>query len=148
LNWNDEALKIASTFDRRELLVEDLYAFKMWAGRLQQHVRSGMGFPTSTWYAIANRAAAALPDWTPEKCADLLVRKQHDYGHDNINAFGHIGIAVRLSDKIARLLNLKDRVPAVGDESASDTLEDIVGYCVIALMLENSTFNLHLKDAA
>jgi len=40
---------------------------------------------------------------------DLLVRKQHDYGHDNINNFGIIGVAIRMCDKIARIKNLSNR---------------------------------------
>ena len=36
----------------------------------------------------------------------LVCQKQADYGHGNINAFGELGIKVRVSDKKARLKNI------------------------------------------
>ncbi len=76
----------------------------------------------------------------------LLASKQHDYGHGNITAFGLQGVLVRLSDKIERLINLKSKIGKAKNESLTDTLRDIVGYCVIALMLNDETFNLDLGD--
>ena len=77
---------------------------------------------------------------------DTLVSKQHDYGHDNINAFGIIGVAVRLSDKIARYENLVDKPNKVAGETIVDTLMDMVGYATIARMLEDGTFQLDLEE--
>jgi hypothetical protein len=74
-----------------------------------------------------------------------LCKKQHDYGHGNINRFGIYGVIVRLSDKIERLENL-NKIETPHNESKHDTLLDIVGYCVIALMLMDDTFNLDLGD--
>jgi hypothetical protein len=76
--------------------------------------------------------------------ATLLASKQHDYGHGNITAFGMKGVLVRLSDKVERLINLTTK--NARNESILDTLRDIVGYCVIALMLHDETFNLDLGD--
>lgn len=85
-----------------------------------------------------------LPDY--EDLYNLLCRKQHDYGHENINNFGLIGVAVRICDKIARAENLKTRESnAVRNETVIDTYEDIIGYAVIALMLDAGTFNLQLE---
>jgi hypothetical protein len=75
---------------------------------------------------------------------DILVRKQNDYGHENINAFGLVGLAVRISDKIARYRNLDGRDNQVANESYLDTLKDMVGYAVIARMYANKTFQLPL----
>jgi len=88
--------------------------------------------------------------WDRDSLLELLARKQADYGHDNIERLGRIGIAVRMCDKIARLLNLskKDGVTAVKDETLLDTLHDLVGYVVIASMLERGTFFYNLKGAA
>ena len=80
-----------------------------------------------------------------EMCS-LLVSKQHDYGHRNITAFGLRGVLVRLSDKIERLNNLKSKKSKAQNESLLDTLRDIVGYCVIALMLNDETFHLELGE--
>ena len=38
--------------------------------------------------------------------AEVVIAKQHDYGHDNILAFREQGLIVRLWDKLARLKNL------------------------------------------
>mgnify|MGYP003132363292 CR=1 FL=1 len=74
-------------------------------------------------------AAALLP---------LLIAKQHDYGHMNIQRFGVEGILVRMHDKIARLENLSMRSYDMEDgalcEATEDTIADLVGYCVIASM--------------
>ena len=69
---------------------------------------------------------------------ELLIAKQHDYGHMNIQRFGIEGIIVRMHDKIARLENLSMRSYDMGDEalneSTEDTIIDLVGYCIIACM--------------
>jgi hypothetical protein len=92
----------------------------------------------------ASRGLRALGLWDPEEMLDILVRKQNDYGHENINAFGIVGLAVRISDKIARYRNLDGRDNQVANESYLDTLKDMVGYAVIAQMYANKTFQLPL----
>jgi hypothetical protein len=79
-----------------------------------------------------------------EMCA-LLASKQHDYGHGNITTFGLKGVLVRLSDKVERLINLKSKKSKAQNESLLDTLRDIVGYCVIALMLNDETFQFGIR---
>ena len=99
------------------------------------------------WTEIAIQAVQDLRrtnDWDSGEMATLLASKQHDYGHGNITAFGMKGVLVRLSDKIERYINLKSK--KAQNESKTDTLRDIVGYCVIALMLNDETFNLDLGD--
>lgn len=80
--------------------------------------------------------------------AELLIKKQKDYGPENIARFGIIGICIRLNDKVARLENLfmksgsddfKDilkntSLNSVSNETVLDTIIDIAGYCAIALM--------------
>ena len=99
------------------------------------------------WTEIAIQAVEDLRlnnEWDSGEMATLLASKQHDYGHGNITTFGLKGVLVRLSDKVERLINLKSK--QARNESAVDTLRDIVGYCVIALMLHDETFNLDLGD--
>lgn len=93
----------------------------------------------------AGRALVDMGAWDIESLQDTLCSKQHDYGHDNINAFGVFGIAVRLSDKIARYRNLQDRPNRVAGETVLDTLTDMVGYAVLAKMLDDGTFQLELE---
>lgn len=90
-----------------------------------------MGINTSVWM---------------DKVVLLVAKKQHDYGHLNITRFGIRGLLVRLHDKYARLANLfdKDFDPEV-EESVEDTLLDVVGYCLIGIMLDRGTFTLELS---
>jgi len=75
----------------------------------------------------------------------LLIKKQRDYGHDNINAFGEYGILVRANDKIARLKNLYDK-ETIENESIEDSWLDEGGYSILALMVRRGLFNLELKE--
>lgn len=88
------------------------------------------------YYAI--RALMIRDKWDKESLATLLTKKQHDYGTKNILAFGPLGICVRMSDKIARLGNLRGKTAK--NESMIDTLMDIIGYAVVAMMLDNGSF--------
>lgn len=85
--------------------------------------------------------------WDTAEMIKLLCRKQHDYGHGNINKFGMAGIIVRLSDKVERLKNLRSHGlnPEI-KESEIDTLLDIVGYCVIGHMWNEGTFQADLGE--
>ena len=75
--------------------------------------------------------------------ADLVIKKQKDYGHENILAFGELGILIRTNDKMARLKNL------IGKEGVTeprlDAWVDIVGYGIIALLLDRDWFKLELE---
>lgn len=66
---------------------------------------------------------------------EVLLRKQKDYGPQNIALTGITGVAVRLNDKIQRLINLirQDSTPEF--ESIEDTAIDIMNYGAILLML-------------
>ena len=67
--------------------------------------------------------------------AELLEKKQADYGNNNIIKFGTKGVLVRVSDKVERLINLtwnNDKEPKF--ESVEDTWKDIAGYAILALI--------------
>ena len=81
--------------------------------------------------------------WNAINLHTLLVRKQKDYGHENIERFGLDGVKVRLWDKVARFENLKGQETA-SNESTDDTLCDIIGYCTIHEMVCDGTFSLPL----
>lgn len=101
------------------------------------------------WTEIAIEAIEELrmrKSWDSGEMCALLISKQHDYGHGNITSFGLQGVLVRLSDKIERLNNLKSKKSKAKNESVLDTLRDVVGYCVIALMLNDETFGLELGE--
>ena len=75
----------------------------------------------------------------------ILVRKQKDYGPENIRRFGRQGLMVRLHDKVARLENLTGSNRTPNNESIEDTFIDIVGYCAIGIMWEQRNFLLPLS---
>ena len=98
----------------------------------------GLG-ATAYWTAYNEGWEVKLDQWL----VALLARKQHDYGPENILRFGVQGLLVRLHDKVARLenrLSKRDGKNAVNGEGVIDTLKDIVGYCVIGMLLVRSEF--------
>ena len=82
---------------------------------------------------------------TALRIAEIVIAKQHDYGHDNILAFRERGVVVRLWDKISRLKNLVWENNDPKNESIEDTFTDIAGYAIIGLMLADDTFTNELK---
>lgn len=100
------------------------------------------------WSFIGRHALNILTitGWRPDQnnMVATLIRKQKDYGPENISRFGNIGLLIRMHDKIARLENIYSKcewdfnkaiaVNAVSDETIIDTLMDIVGYAAIAIM--------------
>ena len=83
---------------------------------------------------------------TALKVANIVIAKQHDYGHDNILAFKEQGLVVRLWDKINRLKNLFWTNSEPKNESIEDTFTDIAGYAIIGLMLAEGTVTNELAD--
>lgn len=80
-----------------------------------------------------------------QEMLELLCRKQHDYGHQNINNFGILGLAIRMCDKFARIKNLQQRGTEGKNESLYDSYLDVVGYAAIAMMYHDGTFQLKLE---
>lgn len=78
----------------------------------------------------------------------VLVKKQRDYGHENIRKFGRTGLIVRIQDKVARLENLlaKDDGEHPHNESIFDNVVDVMGYSAIGIMWERDSFLLKLKE--
>ena len=78
---------------------------------------------------------------------NTLVKKQRDYGHENIARFGRQGLIIRTHDKLARLENLTKvaRSYQAQNESIVDTVLDIAGYSAIGVMWERGTFLLPVK---
>ena len=65
----------------------------------------------------------------------LYLRKNAAYGNGAIGSTGLYGIAVRMSDKVRRLLTLTRRASDdTGDESITDTLLDLAVYAVIGVV--------------
>jgi hypothetical protein len=76
-------------------------------------------------------------------CFRLFAQKQNDYGMGNIAMNGNkrlalLGLAIRLNDKVQRMLNLLDKGEDGLNESLEDTGHDITNYGAI--------FNTVLND--
>lgn len=74
--------------------------------------------------------------------ADLLVKKNHDYG-DSVNnppillpgLSSNSAILVRMSDKIERMRNLlANEDSLIETEPLEDTIRDLAGYCILLLV--------------
>ncbi len=80
-------------------------------------------------------------DAVVKEVKELLLRKRDDYGTENISRFGELGVVIRLSDKLDRLVNLvvKPKLSgkggnAVNNEPIDDTWLDIIGYGILGLL--------------
>ena len=116
------------------------------------------------WFLLASHSAISLfnhllddPEYSKfvnvmlskKLVTATVIKKQHDYGPENISKFGMWGLIVRLHDKIARLNNLmstkRKGFNSVSNETIYDTLLDIVGYSTVALLWINNYFFLPMK---
>lgn len=78
-----------------------------------------------------------------EELLDILVKKQEDYGPNNIQSApgGALnGLQVRLYDKMSRLINLISTGAKPENESLRDTFVDIANYGAIGVMILDGTF--------
>jgi hypothetical protein len=99
------------------------------------------------WVFLGSMALTVLKDnygITSADITELLIKKQTDYGPENINRFGQFGLVVRTHDKVARLENLLAKGINPYNESVIDTYMDIVGYSAIGIMVERGWFNYPL----
>lgn len=73
-----------------------------------------------------------------DRLAELLIKKQRDYGPKNISHSpgGPInGLRVRMYDKLARINNLCETGATPQNESLRDSFMDLANYGIIALMV-------------
>lgn len=73
-----------------------------------------------------------------DKLADVLYKKNRDYGNSfdkTVNKIGHRVLLVRVMDKYDRIENLilNDEKNKVADESLKDTFLDLAGYSILSL---------------
>lgn len=71
----------------------------------------------------------------------LFEKKLSDYGTDDITEVGIGGVVSRLTDKLARIKNLLKTGAKPNFESTEDTLMDIIGYSIIALLLQRGQWS-------
>lgn len=80
----------------------------------------------------------------------LALRKNADYGNENITSLGEEGVFVRMHDKVARLKQLvwNRKTGEVKTESVEDTYLDLLNYAIFALMLRRGTFESDKEEKA
>lgn len=151
-SWNTAAREAVTALSPVGAVLDDDVATQLIerkVQRLRDLINSKQltdGALASAIITIGRGAADMLSNrglWDIDEIVALLCRKQHDYGHGNILAFGMVGVAVRDSDKVARWLNLAGKQGTA--EPAIDALLDMVGYAAIAQMLLNGKFTLELE---
>jgi len=79
---------------------------------------------------------------------DLLVRKGKDYGDEPLKKFGLRGIVMRLHSKIERATTIyfkNEGQNSVSDETTEDTFKDIIGYGILALLMQKGYYGEELK---
>jgi hypothetical protein len=97
-------------------------------------------------YEIIGAASFGVCDLSMTEIRFHVTNKQRDYGSGNILAFGHTGLVVRISDKVARINNLLERGSSGAAEPLEDAWVDLVGYSLVGLMLLDGTFTLPLAE--
>ena len=100
----------------------------------------------SCWLDLGALALKAHPFASSVDVANILAKKQKDYGPNNIARFAEKGLILRLHDKIARLENLLSKNYEASNESIEDTYLDIIGYSVIGMMWGNNDFFKPLRE--
>jgi hypothetical protein len=76
--------------------------------------------------------------------AELLIRKQKDYGPKNISDApgGPLnGLRVRMFDKLARINNLIETGVKPENESMRDSFIDLANYAVISIMVLDNNWD-------
>lgn len=87
---------------------------------------------------------------TCKELAKTVIAKQKDYGPKNITQSvvrTEIALAVRLTDKIARLVHLTESGKTPSNESLQDTAQDIMGYGLVLKMYLDGTFTLPMEGS-
>lgn len=77
------------------------------------------------------------------ECRTILYKKQADYGPKSVSQApgGALnGVLVRMHDKWQRIQHLVETGATPENESLIDSFQDLLNYCVIALMVLDNTW--------
>ena len=70
------------------------------------------------------------------KVVEIVKERNANYGDENLTRYGHLGLIVRISDKIARIENMKDMEKTEKIVKAlRNDYSDIAGYGIMGLKL-------------
>jgi len=131
----DEAYFYADGFYCFELVADpqpDVHALIANLGRRLHEVEVGLA-PKEVEVVDKPAQIRAVCD----KVRDLLIRKNHDYGDSFAQQYAKYGLQsalIRMDDKMRRLETLAGGEQAQVAESIEDTLMDLAGYALLALV--------------
>ena len=105
------------------------------SGSINKQVAKAMAEPKKAY--IKSNYDNPFKEYT-DKLADVLYKKNQDYGNSfdkTVNKIGHRVLLVRVMDKCDRIENLilNDEKNKVTDESLKDTFLDLAGYSILGL---------------
>lgn len=88
---------------------------------------------------LGSRMMNLIIGFDQDELATLLIQKHTKYGPSALTKWGEMGILIRIDSKLQRAKNLALMVvadmPNETDESFADTMNDIVGYCVLGYVM-------------
>lgn len=154
ISWNDGAAAAANKIvdfpkPAPALAINEIrHSFTLLENDYASNPDSGM--LSLSWAGVGNSAMRYARHtghgFELNELVETLVRKQRDYGHQNILRFGTYGVIVRCHDKIARLEHLLGNNKVPNNESIRDNLMDVAGYAAIGIMLNHGWFEKELED--
>ena len=105
----------------------------------------GLGEPIEIGYVQMmmsgeDREMEHFEDVVNEQMAELkeiMLKKHHDYGSQNLLNYRDKGVLVRADDKLCRLKSLVWEGKSPENEKVNDTWIDLAGYSILALLLRN-----------
>ena len=150
--WNTAASEAVREMVARRAPGIDLTELRTFYDEMaQRHQEPEIDTPViaAMWSHFGSRCQASAPLLSGESLLwntviDTVIKKQRDYGKENILRFGQFGLIVRVHDKIARLEHLSATSHEPNHESRIDTVLDLVGYSVLGILLARGQFELPL----
>lgn len=102
----------------------------------------GKAAPDNNWYEKVGAFCKAIiidhfrdKEMSHDQFAEFLLAKHKGYGASPIMRWKHWGILMRIDSKINRFQNLTHGAEGETVEPRSDTINDIIGYCVLGIKL-------------
>lgn len=150
--WNTAASEAVREMVQRRARGVDLAELRTFYDEMaRRHQEPDIDAPVvaAMWSHFGSRCQASAPLLSGESLLwntviDTVIKKQRDYGKENILRFGQFGLIVRVHDKIARLEHLLATGATPSNESRCDTVLDLVGYSTLGVILARDQFDLPL----
>ncbi len=141
--FSDVDFNEISTFEKCDTNLQNLFKFLLFGSINIEESKD-------VFIKIKNTAIAEIVkmkktdiDSILKNALNIGMKKNNDYGSNNILKYGIIGIIVRIGDKIARFENLSKNKSEqmVNDEKIEDTLLDIINYATYGEMLSDNVWD-------